>query len=209
MPRAMWMPRRRLVSIVLVSASLGMVSGIAGALTAMRPMPPSMPAHRAGFEASTNAAVEAAFLNFASAEKLSAAAARPARIDEFMSSNQASTNCKQGTWPYFDRNCLWAASKKQNRARPVVAWPTPAIAAATASAAATTSAASLPVPALPSKEIASVPSNSRAATRKTSASQTAAAQDIEPASAYNSYAAVPRPAISSLLPLRLQSPFTR
>jgi hypothetical protein len=195
------MPRRRLVSIVLVSASLGMVSGIAGALTAMRPMP----AHSAGFEASTNAAVEAAFLNFASAEKRSAAVARPARIDELMSSNQASTNCKQGTWPYFDKNCLWAASKKQNRARPIVARPTPAIAAATASAAAT-SAASLPVPALPSKQIASVPSNSRAGTRKANASHNAAAEKIAPLVAYDSYAAFPRAAVSGF-PLPLQPRF--
>jgi hypothetical protein len=197
------------MSIVLVSASLGMAIGVGGALILMPGLASDADAYGAELTGSPNAAIEAAFVNFGSAEKFSAAVARPVRIDEILSSTQASINCKQGTWPYFDRDCLWAASKKQNRARQVAARPTPAIAAATASAAATTSAASVPVAALPSKQIVSAPSNSPAATRKTPASQTAAAQNIEPVNAYSSYAAVPRPAISGLLPLNLQPRFTR
>ncbi len=177
MPRAMWMPRRRLMSIVLVSASLGMMIGVGGALLVMPSLASDADAHAAGLAGSPNADIEAAFLNFASAEKFTAAVARPATIDEVFSLSQAGANCKQGTWPYFDRNCLWAAPKKRNRARSLVARPTPAIAATAASAAATTSAVMVPA-ASPSKQIASTPSDFRAAARKSTAARTPAAQEI-------------------------------
>lgn len=209
MPRAMWMPRRRLMSIVLVSGSLGMMIGIGGALLVMPGLGSDADAYAAGLSASPNADIEAAFLNFASAEKFTAAVARPATIDEVFSLSQAGANCKQGTWPYFDRNCLWAASKKQNRARSVVARPTPAIVAAAASGAATTSATSVAVAALHAKRTASTRTGSRTATPKATAKRNLAAHDIEPVTAYSSYAAVPRPAISGQLPSNLQPRFAR
>jgi hypothetical protein len=190
----MWMPRRRLMWIVFISASLGMISGIAGAFTAMRPMPSPTPVPSTDVPRSVSAAIEAGFGGLAPGETFSRPVARPVRIGEPRSSGRtrAGASCKQGTWPYFDSHCLWAAPAKQRHPRPTPVRQEPWVVALATTTASLRSAVAL-VPASMVKPIITSSDRARAPALKPSlANRKAAVPTPLSPDVYGAYAAVPR-----------------
>jgi hypothetical protein len=192
MPRAMWMPRRRLLWIVFMSASLGMASGIAGAYTALRP-----PAPRADAAVSVHGTIDAAFRDVATAETFSRPIAMPVRIDEVMSSSRPGVNCGEATWPYFDKDCLWGAPKKQRHARSPINAETPASLTTAAMTAGLQSAVTLPVATSAAKPVVTGSNAARPLALHRDTGRIPLGEKSVSLEAYGAYAAVPRAPIGT------------
>jgi hypothetical protein len=115
-------------------------------------------------------------------------------------SARTDVSCKQGTWPYFDNECLWATAQKRRHARvspkqrhsKMVILPHPTKADPAEETETTTSAAvSLPVAA--PRQTAAAPQKPQKVAQTSKGKQSPGRGPIQLSASVTSYAAVPAP----------------